>query len=313
MSGYSRSVVIPVYKSEDHIQSVFRYLEVLKQAVGEFEVVFVIDGSPDNSRQKIELETRSHTLKISVLTLSKNFGVGPAIHAALQQISTDAVVIVSCDLQEPVELFIEFFRGLEAGEADVFLGERMTRDDPLLMRITSRVFWTINRLFINRNAPRGGFDGAGLSARAREALISLPEARSNILLQLQWIGFRRVFVPFHRRARISGKSSWSFVQRLRIFSDSLYGFSSIPIAAMAAMSIIGLCIAVTVSSILILNVLLDQVQLSELTIVLLVGAIGQSVSIFLLGIIGGYSFRAFENSKGRPNFILDDVYEPLNK
>ena len=85
---FSRTVVVPIYKSQDHIPKLFEYIQQIGDAVGEVEIVFVIDGTPDNSEQRIFLEAKKYAFKIKVVRLSRNFGVGPALHAALNHVET---------------------------------------------------------------------------------------------------------------------------------------------------------------------------------------------------------------------------------
>jgi hypothetical protein len=148
------------------------------------------------------------------------------------------LVIIGSDLQEPVDLYIDFFKRLEAGDCDVLLGERLSRDDPFSMRFFSAIYWWINRKFINSETPKGGFDGVGLSAKASKTLIEMPELNTSFTSQLQWIGYKQIFVPFHRMRRQSGKSSWTYKRKVKLFADSVYGFTGAPIAFLTIFGIV---------------------------------------------------------------------------
>jgi glycosyltransferase involved in cell wall biosynthesis len=309
ISRFSRTVVVPIYKSQDHILKLFEYIQQINDAVGEVEIVFVIDGTPDNSEQRIYLEAKKYAFKIKVVRLSRNFGVGPALHAALTYVNTSALVIVGSDLQEPVDLYIEFFRRLESGEADVFLGERLSRDDPFSMRFFSAIFWWVNRRFINSDTPKGGFDGAGLSIKASKTLTQLPELNTSFTSQLQWIGYKQVFVPFHRVRRQSGKSSWTYRKKAKLFADSLYGFTGAPVAVLAALGVVGTAIMLIVLFVTLFASLMGWMVVPGYATIVILSALGHSVTIMGVGIMGGYIHRSFENSKGRPKFIIEHVYD----
>ena len=118
---FTRSIVVPIFKSEDHIPKLFEYIQVISESVGEVEIVFVIDGTPDESEQKIVFEAKKYPFKVKIVRLSRNFGVGPALHAALSNVTTSSLVIIGSDLQEPVGLYIDFFKRLEAGDCNVLV------------------------------------------------------------------------------------------------------------------------------------------------------------------------------------------------
>ena len=306
---FSRTVVVPIYKSQDHIPKLFEYIQQIGDAVGEVEIVFVIDGTPDNSEQSIFLEAKKYAFKIKVVRLSRNFGVGPALHAALNHVETSSLVIIGADLQEPVEMYIDFFRRLESGEADVFLGERLSRDDPFSMRFFSAIFWWVNRKFINSDTPKGGFDGVGLSAKASKTLAELPELNTSFTSQLQWIGYKQVFVPFHRVRRQSGKSSWTYRRKVKLFADSVYGFTGAPIAILTILGVVSTVLMVFVLFATLFASIMGWMVVPGYATIVILSALGHSVTIMGLGILGGYVHRSFENTKGRPRFVIEKVYE----
>ena len=306
---FSRTVVVPIYKSQDHIPKLFEYIQQIGDAVGEVEIVFVIDGTPDNSEQRIFLEAKKYAFKIKVVRLSRNFGVGPALHAALSHVTTSSLVIIGADLQEPIELYIDFFKRLESGEADVFLGERLSRDDPFSMRFFSAIFWWVNRKFINSDTPKGGFDGVGLSAKASKTLAELPELNTSFTSQLQWIGYKQVFVPFHRVRRQSGKSSWTYKRKVKLFADSVYGFTGAPIAILTILGVVSTVLMVFVLFATLFASIMGWMVVPGYATIVILSALGHSVTIMGLGILGGYVHRSFENTKGRPRFVIEKVYE----
>lgn len=306
---FTRSIVVPIFKSEDHIPKLFEYIQVISESVGEVEIVFVIDGTPDESEQKIVFEAKRYPFKVKIVRLSRNFGVGPALHAALSNVTTSSLVIIGSDLQEPVGLYIDFFKRLEAGDCDVLLGERLSRDDPFSMRFFSAMYWWINRKFINSETPKGGFDGVGLSAKASKTLIDLPELNTSFTSQLQWIGYKQIFVPFHRMRRQSGKSSWTYKRKVKLFADSVYGFTGAPIALLTIFGIVTTMLMLLVLAITLFASVMGWMDVPGYATIVILSALGHSVTIMGLGIIGGYIHRSFENTKGRPRFVIEKVYE----
>lgn len=151
----------------------------------------------------------------------------------------------------------------------------------------------------------------GLSRKAREVLVSLPELNSSLTSQLQWIGFNRVTVPYDRLARISGKSTWTTRRKIKLFADSVYGFSGIPIAGLFLVGSIGTLIFTVVGLLTFFGWIMGWMDVKGYpTIVLMIG-FGQTLNLLAMGILGGYLYRTFDNSKDRPKYIINSC-EPLN-
>jgi len=302
------AVVVPIYKSEHHLPGLIDYIVKLDNTIpGGVMTTFVIDGSPENERFLLPAMLTDISFPLQIIRLSKNFGVGPALHAALTNSTGCAAVVFGADLQEPAELFVSFAQKILTEDVDVTLGQRMSRDDPFLMKLFANFYWWVNRKFLDNDTPRGGFDVFGLSRRAREALVALPELNTNITSQLQWIGFDREYVPFHRVARQSGKSSWTNKKKLKLFADSIFGFSGAPITLIfmiGLVSVVGFGFLAVVTSI---ASLLGWISVPGYATLVLVGVIGHSATLLACGIIGGYVVRSFENSKGRPRYIIAEI------
>jgi glycosyltransferase involved in cell wall biosynthesis len=270
----------------------------------------VIDGSPENERFILPDLLESLPFPAQIVRLSRNFGVGPALHAALTHCGGCAVVVFGSDLQEPYELFVDFAHRIIVEGTDVVLGQRASRDDPFSMRFFATFYWWVNRKFLANDTPKGGFDVFGLSQRAREVLVSLPELNTNITSQLQWIGFDRVYVPFHRRARQSGKSTWSMKRKIKLFADSIYGFTGAPIALITFLGIVSVAIFGTLSLLTLTGSIMNVIEVPGYATLVLVSATGHSATILTCGIIGGYVYRTFENSKSRPRYVIAEVITP---
>ena len=299
------SVVIPVYRNEDSIDEL---LSVLDQIHGrlqdDFEAVFVVDGSPDGSLSRLESALPRCGFRSQLLALSRNFGSFPAITAGLQAGRGDFFAVMAADLQEPPELILEFSRLLVAGEADLVVGVREHRHDPWLARVASTISWRIFRLVGQRDLPAGGVDVFGCTRRFRDHLLSLSENNSTLVGLLFWLGFRRMDVPYVRRARRHGGSAWSFAGKIRYLLDSAFAFSDLPIRALSVVGLLG------VASSLILGMVVLTARVTGATSVPGYSATVLSVMFFGglnslgIGLLGEYVWRTFENTKGRPLFVV---------
>ena len=118
---------------------------------------------------------------------------------------------------------------LEGGDIDIVIGQRRGREDPWLTSVFSRIYWSLYRRFINSEIPDGGVDIFACNEKVLKTLVSLREQNTYILILLFWVGFRRAFVPYERQKRQKGKSAWTMRKKFRLFLDSIFSFSDLPI------------------------------------------------------------------------------------
>src|SRR5262249_2399788 len=156
--------------------------------------------------------------------LSRNFGSFPAIAAGMRYGRGDYFVALAADLQEPPELILEFHRLLKSGSADVVFGHRTSRADAWPSPTTSEWFWRWYRRFVIKAMPRGGIDVFGCTRQVRDRVVELKEINTNLIALLFWLGFRRAFVPYERRARLEGRSAWTIAKKFRYALDSVFSF-----------------------------------------------------------------------------------------
>lgn len=304
------SLVVPVYRNEANIGDLIEALEELNMALrSRLEVVFVIDGSPDNSGELLTTALPNLSFQTKIAFHSRNFGSFAAIRTGLELVSGDYVAVMAADLQEPPSLVVQFFEVLERGEVDVVFGQRAGRDDSLLNDVLSNSFWWLYRKLIVRDVPKGGVDIFGCNMRARDAVLSISEPNSSLIAQLFWIGFRREFVPYVRRPRMRGESAWKLSRRVRYMMDSIFSFSDLPILLVLWVGVLGCILSVlfgiAVAAARIFGLIVEPGYAS---LVLLIAFFG-SASLAVQGIIGSYLWRTFENTKQRPLRIISHVLE----
>jgi glycosyltransferase involved in cell wall biosynthesis len=299
------SLVIPVYRNEASIPEVLTALNLLHtQLEGELEVVFVVDGSPDRSVELLSSRLSSVAFRAQMLILSRNFGSFAAILAGLQFASGDLFAVMAADLQEPPELVLEFRRQLQSGQADVVVGVREGRSDPWTSRMSSRIFWSLFRRFVQRNTPVGGIDVFGCTKPFRDHLISLSERNSTLVGLLLWLGFRRVDVPYVRRTRRHGRSAWSFSRKFRYLLDSVFAFSDLPLRMLWVAGTLGITLSVGLGSIVVVARLIGNINVPGYAAIILVVMFFGALNSLGIGLLGEYLWRTFENTKGRPLFVV---------
>jgi glycosyltransferase involved in cell wall biosynthesis len=299
------SIVIPVYKNEASIPDLLQTLEgISKQLDCSLEVVFVVDGSPDESFQRLAAELPAAGLKSKLIGLSRNFGSFSAIRVGLQKASGPYFAVMAADLQEPADLIVAFFQELASDGADVVVGSRVSRDDPFLGRIASQLFWFLYRKLIQPELPRGGIDVFGCNADVRRELLKLEESHSSLVGLLVWLGFRRKAIPYKRARRQHGKSAWTFRKRMRYLVDSSFSFSDLPIKVLLWMGSIGLLISLLFSVVLLWARLTGRIQVPGYSPIVLTIIFFGSINLVCLGIVGAYVWRVYENTKKRPGAVV---------
>ena len=299
------SLVIPVYENEGSIGELMTSLQWLDDHLEQtLEVIFVVDGSRDQSFALLQQALSSSVLKARLITLSRNFGAFSAIRCGLERANGQYIAVMAADLQEPIELIAKFFQMLQQEQCDVVLGVREARHDPWLSKLSSKIFWAIYRYWVMPEIPAGGVDVFAVTHRFSQRLVELRESNSSLLAQLFWLGGRRSFVGYERKQRAHGKSTWTFRKKVRYFSDSIFSFTDLPVRLLIGLGSLSLIIA---------SFLFVMTLFAKLSgLVAVPGYAGTMLTILFfgalnslgLGVVGTYAWRAYENTKARPLALI---------
>lgn len=301
----SLSLVVPVYGNEASIDELVQAIRELRaRAGGDFEAVFVVDGSPDRSYALLRERLPEAGFRSQLVSLSRNFGAFSAIRAGLEKARGDVVAVMAADLQEPPELVLEFRQAFARGAVDVAFGVREARADPLPGRWLSQLFWAAYRRLVIPDIPPGGVDIFAVSAGFRDRLIGLRESNTSLLAQLFWLGGRRAFVGYRRRARRHGRSGWTLRKKLRYLSDSVFAFTDLPVRLLIGLGAFALLVAIGLSLVTLVAKLSGVVEVPGYAGTMLAILFFGAFNALGLGVVGTYAWRAFENTKGRPLAVV---------
>lgn len=306
------SLIIPVYRNEGSLPDLLSVLIVMNDDLdGQLEVVFVVDGSPDACYAKLKAVLPQQPFRSQLLLHSRNYGSFPAIRSGLAVARGDYFAVMAADLQEPPELAVEFFRRLQADEADVFVGTRESRQDPWLSRMSSSIFWSLYRRFVIPDMPPGGVDMFGCNRQFRDELLRLEENHSSLIGLLFWLGFRRETVGYHRRVRQHGVSAWTLRKKITYLMDSVFSFSDMPIRLLIALGGLGLLFSFLFGFIVVGLRLTGVVDASGYAATVITILFFGGLNAIGLGIIGAYVWRAYGNTQNRPLAVVmrSDVFD----
>lgn len=299
------SLIVPVYRNEEGLDELLA--AVAQIGAGEshgFECVFVIDGSPDLSYEKLRGSLPLQPFSSQLVLLSRNFGSFAAIRAGLQAGCGDCFAVMAADLQEPPELVAAMSRVLHADEADVAIGLRNSRRDPLPARLLARLYWGLYRRYVVLDMPRGGVDIFGCNRPFRDSLLKLRERHSSLVAQVFWLGFRRHYIPYDRRARVHGKSAWSFRRKFEYMLDSVFAFTDLPIRVLLRTGLLISVSSALFSVGLITARLIGYIDVPGYVMTMIAIVFFGALNLFALGVVGSYAWRAYENSKQRPMHVV---------
>ena len=299
------SVIVPVYRNRDSLPELLDELEGLDRELdGRLEAVFVVDGSPDDSLAWLAEHLPRRRLRSQLIALSRNFGSFAAIRAGMTQASGPQYAVMAADLQDPPALVRSFFEVLDRDGADVVIGERTGRGDPWPARAASGLFWRAYRRLVEPQIPAGGVDLFGCNKRFRDNLIALDELNSSLVGLVYWLGFRRASVPYERRPRPYGRSAWSWRRKLRYLADSVFSFTDLPIRLALGAGLLGLVVSVVLGIAVLVAKLAGGIDVPGYAATMLVIVFFSALNMVGLGILGSYTWRAFENTKRRPGYVI---------
>ena len=301
------SVIVPVFNNSESLDELFE--RILKTSKSEksygFEIIFVDDGSKDDSFSKLlNFRKRSEPeLNVRVVKLTRNFGQMAAILAGLQGMSGDGAVIMSADLQDPPERIPNFLREIESG-ASFVIALRKTRLDAFRTQITSKVaYFFIRRKY--ENFPKGGFDFFYISREISNQLLQLRGRYRYIQPELMSFGFKPNYIESVRDIRKHGKSQHSFSKRIDFFLTAMLDFSPIFLRRVSLIGFAGMSVGFLLSIIAIYQRIFGHVPFSGFTTIFCLIVFLGGLQLTALSIIGEYVWRIFDASRNKPFYIVD--------
>jgi len=300
------SIVIPVFRNEGSLQLTFQKIKGLFEhnlINYSYEIIFVNDGSDDGSWNEL-LGIKKADEHVKLIEFSRNFGQVAAIVAGFRKSKGDMTVMISADLQDPIDLITQMVQSCENNN-DVIICSRIQRSDGIQSKIASVIFYKLMQ-WSNPNIPKGGFDFVLMSRKAVDQFNLIDERNRFLQGDIMWLGFTTVIIPYERLKRETGKSQWSFSKKLKYFNDGMINTNYLPLRLM---SIFGFSLAIAgffYSIVVFHERLINNVPFKGYAvIVILLLLIGGTIMV-MLGIIGAYLWRIFDETKKRNFYVIKD-------
>ena len=300
------SIVIPAYNEDTLLPKLHQSLAaVLSGQPFEFEIVYVNDGSTDNTLNTIK-ELKQSDAQVTLIDLSRNFGKEIALSAGLQNAAGDAVIVMDADLQDPPELIPELISEWQNGYDVVYAQRTHRKGESLVKRTTAHFFYRIIQRVSKITIPEDTGDFRILSRRAVNALNTFNEQHRFMKGLFAWIGYKQKAVQYQRDPRQAGTSKWSY---WRLWNFALDGITSFTIAPLKISSYIGLITALGAFAYglyMLIETLIYGNPVpgypSLIVIILMLGG----VQLVAIGILGEYLGRIFNETKRRPLYFINE-------
>lgn len=300
------SIVVPVYYNSDTLEMLYADMkEKILGKLGDYEIVFVDDGSGDNSWEIIN-KIKAQDKNVVAVKLSRNFGEHAALLAGLTVCTGDCAVTKQADLQEDSNLILEMYESWQKGNK-VVLAIRRSRDESKVKVFFANRYYDLVRKFVNKNMPTGGCDCYLIDRKVIEVLERLDEKNSSLTLQVMWAGFKTDMVYFDRLDREVGESRWTLSKKIKLVADSILSFSYAPLRMMMGVGVIFDILALVVFALVLIEKFTVGTPIAGWASIMCVLLFGFGLIMLMIGVIGEYVWRALDASRNRPPFIIDEV------
>ncbi len=301
------SVVIPMYYEEEVAQECYsKMTQVLSNIKDyDYEIICVNDGSKDKTLPILE-KIAEEDKKVKVISFARNFGHQCAVTAGLKYVTGDAIVIIDADLQDPPELIPEMLKLWEEGN-EVIYGKRKTREGESKFKLlTAKMFYNTLNALSDVDIPKDTGDFRLVDRKVVDVINSLPEHNKFLRGLFSWVGFEQKAFEYERKERFAGKTKYPLKKMLKLASDGIIGFSSKPLKIVGGLGIITICISFIILIYAILSFAFKWNQLAPgWTSLMVATTFFNGVILISLWMIGEYISRIYDETKGRPQYIIN--------
>lgn len=304
MSGARVSVVVPILNEENVLPELLRRLRSVLEGlpgVGH-EIVIVDDGSTDRTPEILRQESEGDERIIGIV-LSRNFGHQAALTAGLAHTSGDVVICMDGDLQDPPESIPLFLEKYQQGY-DVVYARRVQRKEAWWLRACYHVFYRLITALSGIQLPLDAGDFGLMSRRVVEQMREMPEYHRYLRGMRTWVGFKQTGLPIERAERHAGESKYSTLKLLKLASDGIFSFSTVPLRFAAIVGAVAMMLSVAYSLFALYAKVAFHRSPQGFTALIVAITFLAGVQLFFAGVIGEYVGRLYEASKGRPVFIV---------
>lgn len=301
------SLVIPMYCEEQVVDECYKRIKKVLESMQnyQYEIIFVDDGSIDKTLEKLEIFAEENE-NVKIISFSRNFGHQAAVTAGLKEVTGDVIVIIDADMQDPPELIPDMIKYWEQGN-DVIYGKRTTRKGESSFKLlTAKMFYKTLNALSDVEIPRDTGDFRLVDRKVVNTINNLPEHNKFLRGLFSWVGYKQYAYEYERQERYAGKTKYPLKKMLKLSSDGIISFSRRPLKIVGGLGVISILISIVILVYALISYIYKLNNLSAGWTSLMVAVTFLSgVQLIYLWIISEYIGRIYDESKGRPEYIID--------
>jgi len=298
--------VVAVYQNEGAISVTHGLISGLFQerlARYAYEIIFIDDGSSDGSLAEM-LELKRNHPEVKIITFTRNFGQMAAMLAGFKEATGDAVINISADIQDPVDLIPQMVEQWE-NKSEIVICHRTDRADPPLAKVVSRIAYGILRISLPQ-IPPGGFDFVLMDRKVMDSFNAIDVRHRFFQGDLLWTGYRTSLIPYVRLKRTIGRSQYNLSKKLKNFLDAILDASYLPIRFISFLGFLTSALGVLYSLSIVVAWARGQTPFQGWAPIMIAILLVGGLIMVMLGIIGEYVWRINEEVRKRPNYVIRD-------
>ena len=303
------SIIIPAYNEKQNLDELYRRinLNINKIKKYDFEIILIENGSADNSIEKL-MKFSQEDKRFKIIRLSRNFGCDNALSVGLLYAKGAAAILMNADLQDPPEMISQFIDKWEEGYEIVYGIVRKRIGTGFFRSISTQIFYKVINLLTKGLFPKNASDFRIIDKQVYQLVNQMSERNRFLRGMIAWTGFKQASIPFDRPARFSGKSKATFGYVFNLAANGIFSFSYFPLRLITILGIIlSICSCFLLFVYMFIFFTIKR-EVPGFTTLVTVFLFMFGVQFFMLGIMGEYVGRIYEESKQRPNYIIKQLY-----
>jgi len=301
------SIIVPSYNEEGALPKLYERLTKVLDSITnyDFEILFINDGSKDSTLDIIK-DLRQKDNRISYVNFSRNFGKEIAIMAGLDYSTGDSVVLMDADLQDPPEIIPELIKYWEQGYDDVYAKRKSRKGETFFKKFTSKLYYKLLQKLTNVEIQKDTGDFRLLDRRCVNALKKMRETQRCSKSMFSWIGYNKKEVLYDRDPRIAGKTKWNYKKLVDLAIDGITAFTTSPLRISTYISLPTFLVCIIYFIYVIIKSIKLNIAIQAFQAIILLDLFFFGIIILLIGIIGEYLGRIFNETKNRPLYFVDE-------
>lgn len=305
------SVIFPTFNEQENLEALYSRLNKVSQEIKQhtFEFIFVDDCSSDNT-PKILSQLAEKDRRVKIIRFARNCGSHAALSAGLKHCQGQCAVTLAADLQDPPEIIFNLINEWERGFKIVWGMRAKRKGESVITKGFSRLYYLIMNSLTDVRLPPTGTDVFLIDRTVIDAFKEVTEKHTSVFMTLAWLGFKNTHISYIKEARHAGRSKWTLGKKIKLTLDSLLAFSDIPIRWMSVLGCMVAVIGFIYAGCVFLNYLqgtaVDRINLLVFCVLTIGG-----IQMIMLGIIGEYLWRTFDESRRRPRYVIEYKSESM--